>query len=255
MHPQLPILIDLQTIDLRILEIKDQERKLPQLLQVSETPLQEAREQSQALAQELDTLNKDRRDRERDLEVHEAHVGKLRTRLMELKTNKEYQAHLFEIEMANKKKGLIEEQILTLMERIEQNQQAAKQFDDKAVESERIFIQEKSRVDTMASGFEKELGQLEQKRQQFLEGLDKKLIARYAKLKAARKDVAIVAIRNGICAGCRLQLPPQLLAEVKRSQDLQSCSYCHRILYWEGEPAGVSASASATAGENGQEAL
>ena len=39
MHPQLPILIDLQTIDLRILEIKDQERKLPALLQASESPL------------------------------------------------------------------------------------------------------------------------------------------------------------------------------------------------------------------------
>jgi predicted nucleic acid-binding Zn-ribbon protein len=67
--------------------------------------------------------------------------------------------------------------------------------------------------------------------------------------------VAIVAIRNGICAGCRLQLPPQLLAEVKRSEDLQSCSYCHRILYWEGEPAGVSASASPTTGEDGREDL
>jgi hypothetical protein len=41
---------------------------------------------------------------------------------------------------------------------------------------------------------------------------------------------------------------------VKRSEDLQSCSYCHRILYWEGEPAGVSASTSA-ADESGQDAL
>jgi uncharacterized protein len=254
LHPQLPILIDLQTIDLRVLEVKDRERKLPALLQSSETPFQEARAQAQALANELETLNKDRRDRERDLDAHEAHVGKLRIRLMELKTNKEYQAHLFEIEMANKKKGLIEEQILTLMERIEQNQRAAKEFEDKALELERVFTQEKARVGMMASGFDKELGQLAQKRQQMIEGLDKKLLARYDKLKAARKDVAIVPIRNGICAGCRLQLPPQLLAEVKRSGDLQSCSYCHRILYWEGEPAGVSASTSA-ADEQGQDAL
>ena len=254
MHPQLPILIDLQTIDLRILEVKDQERKLPALLQASETPFQQARAQTQTLAQELEILNKDRRDRERDLEAHEAHVGKLRTRLMELKTNKEYQAHLFEIEMANKKKGVIEEQILTLMERIEQNEQATKEFEGKAAEAERVFVQEQARVGLMASEFDKELGHLEQKRQQIVEGLDTKLLSRYAKLKAARKDVAIVPIRNGICAGCRLQLPPQLLAEVKRSEDLQSCSYCHRILYWEGEPAGVSASAS-PADENGHATL
>ena len=151
MHPQLPILIDLQTIDLRILEIKDQERKLPALLQASENPLLEARTRSQILTSELESLNKDRRERERDLEAHEAQVGKMRTRLMELKTNKEYQAHLFEIEMSNKKKGSIEEQILTLMERIEQNQAALKESEAKGVEAERGFTEEKSRVGTMAA--------------------------------------------------------------------------------------------------------
>jgi len=35
--------------------------------------------------------------------------------------------------------------------------------------------------------------------------------------------------------GCRLQIPPQLVAEVKRSQDLHTCPYCHRLLYWDGD--------------------
>jgi hypothetical protein len=38
-----------------------------------------------------------------------------------------------------------------------------------------------------------------------------------------------------MCAGCRLQIPPQLVAEVKRSQDLHTCPYCHRMLYWDGD--------------------
>lgn len=254
MHPQLPILIDLQTIDLRILEVKDQERKLPALLQASENPLLEAKTESQTLKKELEGLTKDRRDREHDLEAHEIQVGKMRARLMELKTNKEYQAHLFEIEMANKKKSVIEEQILTLMERIDQNQAAAKDSESKGVEAERVFMQEKSRLGAMAAHFNQELGQLEQKRQELVAGLDTTLIARYTKLKAAKKDVAIVPVRGGICGGCRLQLPPQLIAEVRRSQELQSCSYCHRILYTEQEPAGVSTSSSGSEG-NVQDAV
>jgi uncharacterized protein len=43
-------------------------------------------------------------------------------------------------------------------------------------------------------------------------------------------------VRDGMCAGCRLQIPPQLIAQVKRSDDLQICPYCRRMLYWEGEP-------------------
>ncbi|HJU05120.1 MAG TPA: C4-type zinc ribbon domain-containing protein [Nitrospiraceae bacterium] len=242
MHSQLSSLIELQALDLRILEIKEQDRKIPALLQASETPLEQARQHLRTVTVLVDALTKERRDRERDLEAHEAQVGKLRARLMELKTNKEYQAHLFEIEMANKKKGGIEEQILTLMERIEAQQEEAKQAKVRATEAEGLFTQEKIRLEALAAGLRSELSQLDQKQKEIASRIDTNLLSRYTKLKAARKELALAPIRNGICVGCRLQLPPQLVAEVKRSDDLQTCTYCHRILYWEGEPVSVPAS-------------
>ena len=127
MHPHLPTLIELQALDLRILEVKEQERKLPSLFQAAESPLLEFTLLIQGLTTELDKSIKERRDRESDLEAHESQVAKLRARLSELKTNKEYQTHLFEIEMANKKKGAIEEHVLLLMERIEKFQEEMKQ--------------------------------------------------------------------------------------------------------------------------------
>ncbi|MBD0305954.1 MAG: hypothetical protein ICV76_05310, partial [Nitrospiraceae bacterium] len=86
MNQQLASLIELQAIDLRMLEIKEQERKIPTSLQAAEHPLKEAQQQVAAATTLLESLQKERRDRERDLEIHEAHVGKLRARLMELKT-------------------------------------------------------------------------------------------------------------------------------------------------------------------------
>jgi len=242
LHPKLPTLIELQALDLRILEVKEQERKLPSLFQAAESPLQEITLLLQGLTSEFDKSVKERRDRESDLEVHESQVAKLRARLTELKTNKEYQTHLFEIEMANKKKGAIEEQILLLMERVEKFQEEMKQGQAKAEESNRLFTEEKKRLDAMTAQYKKEMAELEDRRRTVTGALDTALLARYDRIRATRKDVAIAPIRNGICSGCRLQLPPQLVAEVKRSDELQTCSYCHRILYWEGEPAAVSAS-------------
>ena len=236
MNPQLQPLVDLQALDLRIMEIKEQQKKIPDLIETAEAPLRNAAQQLKDMSTSGETLVKQRRDRERDLEIHEAQVEKLRARLTELKTNKEYQAHLFEIEMANKKKGEIEEQILTLMERIEKGQQEAKQAQIRANEAERLFVQEKTRLEALSAGFAAELAQLDQKRSKAGALLDKALLARYTKLKAARKDLAVAPVRNGTCFGCRLQLPPQLVAEVKRSDELQTCTYCHRILYWDGEP-------------------
>lgn len=246
MNPQLQPLIDLQALDLRIMEIKEQQKKIPELIEIAEAPLRNATQHLKALTSSGETLVKERRDRERDLEAHEAQIEKLKARLTELKTNKEYQAHLFEIEMANKKKGEIEEQILTLMERVEKSQQEAKQAQTNAKDAERVFVQEKSRLEALSGGLTAELAQLDQKRGKAGALLDKALLDRYTKLKAARKDLAVAPVRNGICFGCRLQLPPQLVAEVKRSDVLQTCTYCHRILYWDGEPVPVPAASPET---------
>ncbi|MGH7165374.1 MAG: zinc ribbon domain-containing protein, partial [Nitrospiraceae bacterium] len=96
-------------------------------------------------------------------------------------------------------------------------------------------------LEAVSAGLVSELAELEQKRKASVALLDSKLLERYKKLKAARKDLAVAPLRDGICFGCRLQLPPQLVAEVKRSNELQSCTYCQRILYWDGVPAPAAA--------------
>ena len=237
MNPNLSPLIELQKCDLRIMEIKEQRRKVPERLEATEAPLREAKRLLLDTTATVEAFVKERRAHEKDLEIHEAQTEKMKTRLSELKTNKEYQAHLFEIEMANKKKGEIEDHILAMMEKIEQMQRAAKDAQAKVAAAEKVFSQEKSALDELDRSLAAELGQLEAEQQKRAALVDKTLLDRYTKLKASRKDQALAAVRDGICCGCRLQVPPQLIAEVKRSQDLHTCPYCHRMLYWEGDAA------------------
>lgn len=236
LNPHLSSLIELQTLDLRIAEIREQRRKIPERLAAAEAPLRDAARLLKETTDSVEALVKERRARERDLEVHEMQTEKLKARLSELKTNKEYQAYLFEIEMANKKKGEIEEQILILMEKIEQTQRTAKDAQAKVTEAERAFGREKKTLEELETKLEAELSELDRKQRELAAAIDKGLFDRYTKLKATRKDVALAPVRDGICQGCRLQVPPQLVAEVKRSDELQTCPYCHRMLYWDGGP-------------------
>ncbi len=247
MNPQLLPLIELQNFDLKIAQIKDQQRKIPSLLEAAEAPFQEASRVVKEAASILEARTKERRDRERELEAHEAQVEKLRARLSDLKTNKEYQAHLFEIEMANKRKREIEDQILSLMEHMEASQREVKDAKARLIETEKELSQEKTRLETLHSELAAELAELEVKQKEVAALIDRALLERYTKLKAARKDLALAPLRNGICFGCRLQLPPQLVAEVKRSDELQTCTYCHRILYCDGTTSSVEVPTSSPA--------
>jgi predicted nucleic acid-binding Zn-ribbon protein len=235
LNQNLSPLIALQKLDLRIMEINNQRRKIPERLQKVEAPLREAQQLFQEASASAEIFIKERRSHEKDLEVHEAHTEKMKSRLSELKSNKEYQAHLFEIEVAKKKKGDIEEKILLCMEKIEQLQRTAKEWQDKLSVTQKAFEQEKQMVDELVHKLSTELADLEAQQQAHSAHVEKGLLSRYNKIKEVRKDQALAEIKEGICSGCRLQLPPQLISEVKRSQDLHTCPYCRRMLYWDGQ--------------------
>lgn len=237
MNPQLSPLIALQKLDLRIADLKEQRRKIPERLEASEAPLREAKRLLQEASASAESLNKERRSHEKDLDSHEDRIGKMKDRAAQLKTNQEYQAHLFEVELANKKKGEIEEKILLAMEQIEQIQRTLSEAQAKLKESESVFTREKATLDELDRTLAAELTDLDAKQKELSGQVEKSLLARYNKLKATRKDQALALLKDGICLGCRLQLPPQLVSQVKRAEEVHTCPYCYRMLYWEGDPA------------------
>ena len=218
------------------MEIGEIRRKIPERLHAAEAPLREVSRILNDTKVAVEAAVKERRSHEKDLEAHEAHTDKMKSHAASLKTNKEYQAHLFELELANKKRGDFEEKILLTMEKIDQLQNAAKELQEKKAVLENVFTQEKQGLDAQDKEHATELAQLQLRHREASVRVEKALLDRYNQVKASRKDHPLAAVRDGICLGCRLQIPPQLIAQVKRSEDLHLCPYCRRILYWEGEP-------------------
>jgi len=246
LNQKLSPLIELQKLDLRIMEMSEIRRKIPERLHAAEAPLQEATQILQDMKTAVETAVKERRSHEKDLEAHEAHTDKMKSHAASLKTNKEYQAHLFELELANKKRGDFEEKILLVMEKIDQLQKTVKELQEKKAALEKVFIREKQGLDEQDKELATELAQLELRHRETSVLVDKVLLDRYNQVKASRKDHPLAAVRDGICLGCRLQIPPQLIAQVKRSDDLHLCPYCRRMLYWEGESVTETSSTSAS---------
>lgn len=233
MNSQLSFLVELQKLDLKIHTLQDQQRKIPEQIKAAKFPLDEASKCLREITTSVEGIAAKRRSSEQDLSTQEAHIQKLRGRLTELKTNKEYQAHLFEIDLASKKNDVLQEEVLLILDQGQQKQKDLENIQVQVVEAEKTLTQDKARLESLALTLASELTQLEQQQKKILALLDKSVYGRYATLKSNLKVLVIVAVREGICQGCQLQLPPQLFTEVKRSDELLGCPYCHRILYWE----------------------
>ena len=39
-------------------------------------------------------------------------------------------------------------------------------------------------------------------------------------------------MREGICSGCHIAIPPQSFIELQRGQQILSCPNCQRLIFW-----------------------
>lgn len=231
MKDQLALLVQLQELDLQLNQQKGEQKNLPEKLKVSEQPLITARAAVAGAKTTLEGLNKERKEKEQALQAAEEKIVKLKGRLTELKTNKEYQAHLQEIESANTEKGKTEELLLMVMEKGDLLRKEVASKEAALAAEEKAFSREKAEMDERLKQLSESARKLEQEWAAVSEKVDKKLLDEYKRLAAGRKGMAVAPLNGNICTGCHFSLPPQLVAEVKKGEKIHTCTYCHRILY------------------------
>jgi len=239
MKEQLEHLITLQEADLRLEELAKRARHLPEMIESARQPCHAAQAFRDSAKQAFETTGKARKVCEQDLASQEQVISKLqdRTTKGEIKTNREYQAHLLEIEIAKKKRGEIEEQLLILMDAGDEKKKNLAQAEAAAKEAEQRFAAEKTALEVSVGALDEELAGLRQTRESLVAAVEPTLLRRYDKLKDSKKGQALAGVnKDGSCRACRLQVQPQVIAEVKRTTAILTCSYCHRILYWAGDP-------------------
>ena len=75
--------------------------------------------------------------------------------------------------------------------------------------------------------------ELQANREQFVSDIDTNLLKRYDTLKRTKQGRAVSKVDQNSCQWCRVILTPSELQRVRVSADLQLCSNCGRILYYD----------------------
>lgn len=231
MNEQLAIMVRLQDLDSRLDAILEKQRQWPALIEASAKPVEEAQAAMAGVQADVDTLQRDRRAKEQDLKEREDRIEKLRARSGDLKSNKEYQTHLFEIELAQQEKGTAEERLLELMDRIDARQKTVGEHETVLAARRREHEAERARLDAEHQAMEAEAKRLRDESRSLADQLATANRQAYEHLKATRKGLAVAALKSGTCQGCRLALQPQLIADIRKNEKIMTCTYCHRILY------------------------
>jgi predicted nucleic acid-binding Zn-ribbon protein len=228
-------LIKLQEVDLRILALDKAKEQSPESLRKAEEALESKKKEYEQLIEELEELQLKRRKFEDELEQEYLRLKKSQTRLMEVKAQREYQALLKEIEEIKKANKQREEELLQMMERIENLNQEKEKLAQEIQELEKVVAEERAKYENQRAELDKKRAEIWKERETLASKIPSTLLKRYEFVKSRRNGVAVVPVIDAVCAGCNMNIPPQLYNELIRDDRVYECPICQRIIFYRKE--------------------
>ena len=232
MNPSLQLLIRIQELAGEIRTLKNRSEQIPQQVQNLIEKLEAGSQRVEKLDQELEGANKERRRLEGEVELLQQKVSRFKDQLMQVKTNKEYQAIVHEIEASETEIRQREDRILEQMLHIEDLETKRggghRELDLLQKETEK---QRRDLEDVGAQSRQTVAELLEEKAQVETE-LPPNIIDRYQRIASVRDGVALARANGQSCEACHVRLRPQLFTEVVTNKHIIACENCNRILYF-----------------------
>ena len=231
MNPDLQRVIALQQLDSathdatrRLADESEREKAFDARLQL-------ARDQLAAAKARLAENQNARRAVEKEVAVQQGRLSKFRDQLMEVKTNREYQAIQHEIETAQNGVKLLEEKVLEHMIEADDFTAAVKRGEAELAAEEKAVDADRRKMLAENGELKAAAERMAAERSTLVAAIDQHLLAIYEGVAKKRNGIAVAEARDGICGICHVRLRPQVFNTVLKNEQILQCDYCNRILY------------------------
>jgi predicted nucleic acid-binding Zn-ribbon protein len=229
---QIELLVQLQEVD-QVLRANTQavESSEGRLAEVDEAHRikSAATEEARAAAAALGTRQ---RDLEGRLAADEEKMKDRRMRVTRIRNDKELGLARREVELLKEEITALEAELQQVYEQVEAATTTLAALEGElkgladARDAEAAALKET--VERLGADIERDRG----RRQQIIGTVDEALRSRYEMILSRRGGLAVVAVRDGTCQGCRMRVPPQLYNQIQRNEQVFLCPSCQRMLHW-----------------------
>jgi len=230
---KLLLLIKLQDCDSQLVKLSAKKKILPENIEKLDKEFILFKEGIEKNKIKYDELKSRHTENENKIKKVNEGIVKTKERMLEVKNNKEYQAMLKEIEIAESSRGEIETQIISLLDELDKLSVLVKKDEEILKQSRSKYEQEKKAMEDDLNAVDTDVANWEQKRIDLQKDVPDELLVRYERIKKRNKGIGVTSVWKSVCNGCHMNIPPQLYNELQRSDDLLSCPNCNRIMYFQ----------------------
>jgi hypothetical protein len=233
-HEQIASLVKLQKIEIEISVLKAKLSTVDHRIEILDNKLLDLKQTIEDQKSLIHELNQKYKTYESDVQLHLDRIKKSEAKLSAVKTNKEYQSSLKEIDDLKDMSSKNEDDMIEFLDRIEETENVLKGKVAEFSELEEEIKTEKEIIQKEAEEGQHRLGNLGADWEAVSGSIDAKMLATFNRIKANQKNkIGIVAVKDAVCQGCHLNIPPQMYNELQRGDSLKRCPICERIIYWK----------------------
>ena len=233
LRAQIDILAALQIVDREIREHAAVKHGLLGELHEKQRFIQERKQEIEALAAACAAKEKLRQEKERLLHDESQKATDKRMRMNRIKNVKELQALQREIDQIRQSNGEAEEELLNMMVEIDGLKGEIKAKQETLLAAQQDWQQKQEALQAQIAAIDQAVEKASVRRQSIAQAIDAVLMSRYQLIFSRRGGTAVVEVTGGICQGCYMNIPPQLWNEIIRSEKVNLCPSCQRILHYK----------------------
>jgi predicted nucleic acid-binding Zn-ribbon protein len=173
-----------------------------------------------------------RKELELEVQAQKQLIERYANQQLQTRKNEEYRALAHEIDACKAAIVKIEDQELEIMEQADSAQKEIASGQQEVGAANKVLEEQLSQLNTREQNLKQELAGLSANREELALAVDDTARARYERLSRSKGENVVVGVQHGVCGGCHMRLPAQVLVTCQAQQEIVTCINCGRILYY-----------------------
>lgn len=235
MQKDIELLLKMQEIDYYIGELERSKDYIPDMIETLKREIDDCYDASKNYSERLTEAKLEQKNIEMEVHATKDALEKYQKQMLTIKTNKEYDALVKEIDESKETIASGEDKILMLMGEIEELTAKVEEYETKCDDLKKNNTSQLDTLQTQIDSVEEKRKIKEDERKNIQVRIPKNIMVVYERIRRGRGGMAVVSVKKRACGACFKQLEPQLVQEIKKGERLITCDSCGRILVWTGE--------------------
>jgi uncharacterized protein len=166
------------------------------------------------------------------VQTDEEHLANAKSKQSAAKNTKEYAAAQRELDMTRESLAVRQAEITKLVEAIQSKEKLLAERDNDVRTLRSSVEKDDEQAKARIAEIDARIAGLKAERDKIAATVRPDVLKRYGAIRI-RKGLAMAPVGNGTCRGCNMNIPPQLFNVLQRGTTIETCPYCHRIIFWE----------------------